>query len=72
MAKNHIKHKIIAAKIVDGSLSRLKTAYIKEPIKWFVGAIKRALVRGCDIRDVAVILEVSIEKRIELRPVDMP
>jgi IS1 family transposase len=34
----------------------------KGTIAWFVGAIKRALVRGCGIRDIAVILEVSIGK----------
>ena len=34
----------------------------KGTIAWFFGAIKRALVRGCGIRDVAVILEVSIGK----------
>lgn len=34
----------------------------KGTIGWYVGAIKRALVRGCGIRDVAVILEVSIGK----------
>jgi len=34
----------------------------KGTIAWFVGAIKRALVRGCGIRDVAVILQVSIGK----------
>jgi IS1 family transposase/transposase-like protein len=31
-------------------------------ISWFVNAIKRALVRGCGIRDVSVIFEVSIGK----------
>ena len=34
----------------------------KGTIAWFLGTIKRALVRGCGIRDVAVILEVSIGK----------
>jgi len=34
----------------------------KGTIAWVFGAIKRALVRGCGIRDVAVILEVSIGK----------
>ena len=34
----------------------------KGTIAWFVGAIKRALVRGCGIRDVAIILDVSIGK----------
>jgi IS1 family transposase/transposase-like protein len=33
-------------------------------IGWFVDTIKRALVRGCGIRDVAIILEVSIGKVI--------
>ena len=37
----------------------------KGTIAWFFGAIKRALVRGCGIRDVAVILEVSIGKVLE-------
>jgi IS1 family transposase len=31
-------------------------------IAWVVSAISRALVRGCGIRDIAVILEVSIGK----------
>jgi len=34
----------------------------KGTIAWYIDAIKRALVRGCGIRDVAVILEVSIGK----------
>jgi transposase-like protein len=34
----------------------------KGTIAWFVGAIVRALVRGCGIRDIAAILEVSIGK----------
>ena len=34
----------------------------KGTIAWFVSAILRALVRGCGIRDIAVILEVSIGK----------
>ena len=34
----------------------------KGTIAWVVGAILRALVRGCGVRDTAVILEVSIGK----------
>ncbi|MCL2853430.1 MAG: IS1 family transposase, partial [Defluviitaleaceae bacterium] len=38
----------------------------KGTIEWFVDAIKRALVRGCGIRDIAVILQVSIGKVLKI------
>ena len=34
----------------------------KGTIAWILGAIKRSLVRGCGIRDIAIILEVSVGK----------
>ena len=38
----------------------------KGAMVWFTDAVKRALVRGCGIRDIAAILEVSIGKVIAI------